>query len=85
MIVNKIRGQWRKELWDEHPKAFAVIAAFEIVHWYEFNGLNCLMLNEALVHMVENCKPNIEYLNDTQIWITACPPAMLSLKGRIGL
>jgi hypothetical protein len=28
----------------------------------QFNGLNCFMLNEALVHMVENCKPNIEYL-----------------------
>jgi hypothetical protein len=25
MIVN---GQWKKELLDEHPKAFAVIAAF---------------------------------------------------------
>jgi hypothetical protein len=45
-----------------HPKAFAVIAAFEDVHWCEFNGLNCLMMNEALVHMVDNYKPNIEYL-----------------------
>jgi hypothetical protein len=28
MIVNNIRGQWKKELLDEHPKAFAVIAAY---------------------------------------------------------
>jgi len=33
-------GKWRKDLLEQHPKSFAVIAAVEVLGWYSYNGID---------------------------------------------
>ena len=65
MIANEddednTQGRWRKKLLEEHPKAFAIFGAMEVLQWYCYNGVD---LRVPL--LVESTVTVIEYIKDT--------------------
>jgi hypothetical protein len=83
------QGKWRKELLELYPKAFAVIAALEILQWYSFNGVDLripiLVSCERTIDIagaVEDYEANFKHLIERHPGLDYIEPVVTALIQR---